>query len=240
MPSVALSGQKTSSLPKGARKGSVIYQNNTEQPFYDLMIHVNDDSWDTPEFTKIRILKHRKNKKGKTKKRLISVVGGDLTESEHPKFDRRNPVNPGEKFEVRFWLNDEVGDKAHITVTPTDRGGGVIVDGFETGHHDVTARDQLLELIEFLSTTAGSLGALAPAADSKELDSKEPPASRPRIGMLSRSEALRSLTLDRETRTELARIGTQAEELAAQAIALVEADGALGIVDRSSEAEASQ
>ena len=52
-----IKGQRSFHLPKGAKKGSSILENDSDEDFHDLIMHLNDASWDTPEFRKIYVHK---------------------------------------------------------------------------------------------------------------------------------------------------------------------------------------
>lgn len=212
-------GQRSFHLPAGAKKGSLILENDSDQDFHDLIMHLNDASWDTPELRKIYV--HKMSPKENTiAEEKISVVGGDLSSDEHPRWSNENRIKPGERLKVEFWLNDELGDKAFLTVTPTDKRGGIIVGGSEKPPEDVTAFDKIKELLDFLSklkSLASSLGLLS-MADHPEM-------SKASTGLLAAAVLNKDMPLSKKTKRELEMLEQEIEHLSERLLAAIEAGG---------------
>ena len=207
MASELIKGQKSFPLPEGQDGFVLTMENNTDQDFHDLLIHVNDGSWDTPEFTKIYVHKMKPNG-NEIAEEKISVVGGDLTSREHPKWSKKNRIKPGEKFQVEFKLNDTLGEKAHVTVTPTDAGGRVIIGGDDEHPEHITAFDKIMELLNIISkikSLVSSLGLISAKSDTVMDD-----ASAFLIGMALKSD---DVELTKRTRAELAAFEVEVADL---------------------------
>ena len=209
-----IKGQRSFHLPEGAKKGSIILENDSDEDFHDLIMHLNDASWDTPEFRKIYV--HKMSPKENTiAKEQISVVGG-----EHPKWSNSDRIKPGERLKVEFWLNDELGDKAFLTVTPTDKRGGVIIGGSEKPPEDVTPYDKLMELIDFISklkSIVSSLGLLSAA--------KEESASEGAATLLATAAVEDGREISKASIKELKMLERDAELLSERLLTVLEAGG---------------
>ena len=214
-----IKGQRSFHLAEGAKKGSIILENDSDEDFHDLIMHLNDASWDTPEFRKIYV--HKMSPKENTiAKEQISVVGGDLTSDEHPKWSNSDRIKPGERLKVEFWLNDELGDKAFLTVTPTDKRGGVIIGGSEKPPEDVTPYDKLMELIDFISklkSIVSSLGLLSAA--------KEESASEGAATLLATAAVEDGREISKASIKELKMLERDAELLSERLLTVLEAGG---------------
>ena len=64
-------------------------------------------------------------------------------------------------MKVEFWLNDELDDKAFLTVTPSDRRGGVIIGGSEKPPEDGTLFDKLIDVILKAKSIVSSLARMS-------------------------------------------------------------------------------
>ena len=147
-------------MPEGTKKGSIVLENDSDEDSHDLNMRLNDASWDTPEFRKICIYK-MSPKENTIAKEQISVIGGDLTSDEHPKWSNSDRTKPGERLKVEFWRNDELDDKAFLTVTPSDRRGGVIIGGSEKPPEDGTLFDKLIDVILKAKSIVSSLARMS-------------------------------------------------------------------------------
>ncbi|MEO0449761.1 MAG: hypothetical protein AAFZ74_05570 [Pseudomonadota bacterium] len=207
MASELIKGQKTFRLSEGTDRFSLTMQNDTDQDCHDLILLVNDTSWDTPEFTKIRV--HKMKPSGsEIDVEDISVVGGDLTSREHPKWSRKNRIKPGEKFQVKFDLNDELGEDAFVTISPTDAGGRVIVGGEDKPPKIDTALDRLLELINIISKIKGLVSSLG--LISSKSDGPADEAAELLLGMILKSD---DIEMSKKTLSELAMIDVEVAAL---------------------------
>lgn len=220
-----IKGPKSLPLSKDAPGSIGTYKNATKHPFHDMKIHVNDDSWDTPEFKRIKITKNGSH---------VSSTGGDLSEDEHLRF-HPNVINPGEEFEIDAEFNDNVGDKAHLYIVPTAAGGKDITGDDSGTHEDITIWDKLMEWLEVIISLVKAAQKLVALADAK-------PFARDVLALASArvlTVALREAPVDDKTSRDLIEIDKDLRKTADQLIAFTEKLFAEVAYERKSEATSS-
>lgn len=216
-----ITGFKESPLSKGATGGRALFENDSTSDIYDMRIHVNDDSWNTPEFKKIKIRKLAEND-GELQWVVVSVLGGDLSESEHVRFQDR-PIERGEIFKIEFDLNDKIGDKGHVAFTPTDEEERDILNGDDAHEHeDISIWDKIWDLISILGKLASFANSARSVAGVAAEDRSATGQFAVSSGLTELAKSVGSMKLDRRSARDLEGIETEAQELLTRALKVVE------------------